>query len=233
MDNTIAIILASGSGSRFGASMPKQFCELAGKPLLMHTVGCFSSVMPADNIMLVIDSRMEETWKSLCDAHGFASPRTVFGGSTRTESLAKALDALSAHADETVVMIHDGARPLASESLIRRMATIPDGYAGAVPAVPVTDTLRHIENDGVTSETVARNEYVAVQTPQTFTLGTLRKAFANYAEHTVTDDATMVQRVTGGRIAITEGEYGNIKVTNPTDMTIAEALLASTQMKRH
>lgn len=225
MEKTRVIILASGSGSRFGASMPKQFCDFAGKPLLMHTIGCFSKIMPADNILLVIDSRMEETWKALCDAHGFVSPRTVFGGSTRTESLAKALEALQCEPEDVTVMIHDGARPLASESLIRRMATVPEGYAGAVPAVAVTDTLRHIDSADGSSETVARSEYVAVQTPQTFALGTLRKAFENYREYTVTDDATMVQRVTGGKIAIIKGEYGNIKVTNPVDMAVAEALL--------
>lgn len=224
MKKTIVIILASGSGSRFGASRPKQFCNFAGRPLLMHTIECFAKIMALDNILVVIDRAMDEEWKSLCRDNGFESPRTAFGGSTRTESLARALDALSAQADDTVVMIHDGARPLVSEGLIRRMAGIPSGYAGAVPAVAVTDTLRHVDADGE-SETVPRSEYVAVQTPQTFTLGTLRKAFANYAEHAVTDDATMVQRVTGGKIAIIEGEYSNIKVTNPMDMAIAEALL--------
>lgn len=228
IDKNIVIILASGNGSRFGASLPKQYCNLGGRPLLMRTIDRFAEVIPAENILIVIDRAMEGLWKSLCEKERFASPRVTFGGSTRTESLAKALSALAHCPDDTVVMIHDGARPLVSEALIRRMASIPEGYAGAVPAVPVTDTLRHIEADG-DSATVARSEYVAVQTPQSFTIGTLRKSFADYSKHSVTDDATMVQNVTGGKIALIDGEHGNIKVTNPIDMAIAEALLNLSQ----
>lgn len=222
MNKNIVIILASGSGSRFGAAMPKQFCNFAGRPLLMHTVECFTRVMPADDVMIVIDRTMDGIWEQLCADYGFASPRIAYGGQSRTESLANALAALDSLPDDTVVMIHDGARPLATSQLVRRMMTIPEGYAGAVPAVAVTDTLRLV--DGAESETVDRSRYVAVQTPQTFSLGDLRKSFARYREHSVTDDATLVQRVTGGKIAIVEGEYSNIKVTNPTDMAVAEAL---------
>lgn len=222
MNKNIVIILASGSGSRFGAAMPKQFCNFAGRPLLMHTVECFTRVMPADDVMIVIDRTMDGIWKQLCADYSFASPRIAYGGQSRTESLANALTVLDSLPDDTVVMIHDGARPLATSQLVRRMMTIPEGYVGAVPAVAVTDTLRLV--DGAESETVDRSHYVAVQTPQTFTLGDLRKSFARYREHSVTDDATLVQRVTGGKIAIVEGEYSNIKVTNPTDMAVAEAL---------
>lgn len=224
-DKNIVIILASGSGSRYGASLPKQYCNFAGRPLLMHTIDCFTPIVPADNILVVIDAAMEEEWRSLCDSYDFTSPRTSHGGSSRTESLAKALDALSDYPDDTIVMIHDGARPLASESLIRRMTVVPDGYVGAIPAVAVTDTLRHLDKANATSHTVDRSEYVAVQTPQTFALGVLRKSFADYSLYTATDDASLVQKITGGEIAIIEGEYGNIKVTNPGDMAVAEALL--------
>lgn len=224
-NKNIVIILASGSGRRFGAALPKQYCNFAGRPLLMHTIDCFTAVVPIDNILVVIDGSMEEEWRSLCNSHNFTSPRITHGGSSRTESLAKALDALSDDPDETIVMIHDGARPLASESLVRRMTIIPDGYVGAIPAVAITDTLRRIDKANATSQTVDRSEYVAVQTPQTFTLGVLRKSFADYSLHTATDDASLVQKITGGEIAIIEGEYGNIKVTNPGDIIIAEALL--------
>ncbi len=145
IDKNIVIILASGSGSRFGASLPKQYCNLGGRPLLMRTIDRFAEVIPAENILIVIDSAMEGLWKSLCEKERFASPCVTFGGNTRTESLAKALSALAHCPDDTIVMIHDGARPLVSKDLIHRMASIPEGYEGAVPAVPVTDTLRHIE----------------------------------------------------------------------------------------
>lgn len=227
MKNTvhkIAVILASGSGSRFGADRPKQYCDFDGKPMLMHTIDCFSKILPLENILVVIDSAMQEDWTKLCMNYGFMSPQVTYGGCTRTESLTKALSALDHFDNDTIVMIHDGARPLASEDLIRRMSEIPEGYVGAVPAVAVTDTLRHIDKTDGGSVTVDRSEYVAVQTPQTFTLGTLRKSFEHYREYAATDDATLVQDVTGGKIAILEGEHTNIKVTNPADMMIAEAL---------
>jgi len=222
-DRTIAIILASGSGSRFGAELPKQFCQFLGRPLLMHTIDSFAKVLPHDNIIVVIDSKMEALWKKLCRESGYESPRIVFGGDTRTESLAKALQACDGADDNITVMIHDGARPLVSERLIRRAMTIPDGFAGVVPAIAVTDTLRELDEYG-DSSTVDRSRYVAVQTPQTFLLGTLRKSFEDYTRHSVTDDATMVQRVTGRKIAIVEGDTCNIKVTNPMDIAIAEAI---------
>lgn len=231
MNYYIAIILASGSGSRFGAALPKQFCLFAGRPLLMHTVECFTNVLPAEDVMLVIDRTMSDLWQQLCDDYSFSSPRIAFGGATRTESLANALHALADFPGDTNIMIHDGARPLASADLIRRMMTLPEGYVGAIPTVSVTDTLRHLDDAGDGSETVDRSRFVAVQTPQTFTLATLRRAFANYREHSVTDDATLVQKVTGGKIALLEGEHTNIKVTNPADMAVAEALLRLRQDK--
>lgn len=224
MNKTIAIILASGNGSRFGGELPKQYCDMSGRPLLMHTIGCFSKEMPASSILLVIDSRMEDLWRELCRKHNFASPRITSGGKSRSESLAKALGALAAYSDDTIVMIHDGARPLAGSGLIRRMSVIPDGYAGIIPAIAVTDTLRRVDAASGENVPVDRSAYVAVQTPQTFRLGTLREAYARYSEFAATDDATMVERVTGGKIAIAAGDPCNIKVTNPTDIAIAEAI---------
>lgn len=222
-DNIMTIILASGSGRRFGAEMPKQFCNFLGRPLLMHTIDSFNGLIPADRILLVIDEKMKGLWDDLCREHGFRSPRIVYGGATRTASLVNALTALTSLPDDTTVMIHDGARPLVSAALIRRMASVPEGYAGAVPAIPVTDTLRTFDSQD-DSMSVDRSRYVAVQTPQTFTLGTLRATFKNHSGESATDDATMVQKVTGGKIAIIEGETSNIKVTNPVDIDIATAI---------
>lgn len=224
MDNTVAIILASGSGRRFGGPLPKQYCDLCGRPLLMHTIDAFAEVIPRKNILVVIDGMMDDLWQRLCSGHGYVSPAIAFGGRTRTESLAKALDSLSGYDDGTVAMIHDGARPIASEALIRRMTHIPEGFAGAIPVVPVTDTLRLTDAAGG-SEPVDRSRYVAVQTPQTFALGTLRKVYSAFDGRSATDDATMVQRATGGRIALIEGEATNIKVTNPLDIAVAETLM--------
>ena len=221
--NTKAVILASGRGTRFGAPLPKQFCDLAGCPLLMHTINAFKEYFPLEDIILVIDAVMEPLWHELCLRHDYRSPRVAFGGATRTESLAKALCALNDCADGTLVMIHDGARPLVSGGLIRRMSQLRDGYAGAVPVIPVTDTIRSVGSDG--SHTVDRSALRAVQTPQTFRLGTLRAAFADCGNSTATDDATLVQAVTGGAIDLVEGDADNMKVTNPRDLIIAAVIL--------
>ena len=221
--NAIAVILASGRGSRFGAPLPKQFCELAGRPLLMHTIDAFAGCFSLEDILLVIDPAMEPFWQELCQRYGYRSPRIAFGGATRTESLAKALGALNGCDGNTLVLIHDGARPLVSDGLIRRMKQLREGYAGAVPVVPVTDTVRSVGADG--SHTVDRSTLRAVQTPQTFRLGTLRTAFADYRNLAATDDATLVQAVTGGAIDLVEGDTDNMKVTNPRDLLVAAAIL--------
>ena len=224
-DKIKAIILASGSGSRFGAELPKQYCDMLGRPLLMHTIERFTKVMPLESILLVIDRTMDELWRQQCVSCGFTSPRIAYGGASRTESLARALYAMEGEDADAVVMIHDGARPLVSSGLIRRVSTIPDGAVGVIPAVTVTDTLRRISKADGSNEAVDRSEYVAVQTPQTFRLATLRGSYERYAELAATDDATTVERATGGKIAIVEGDPTNIKVTNPLDIAIAETLL--------
>lgn len=228
-EKIIAIILASGSGSRFGSDLPKQFCLMAGQPVLMRTINGFRSLLPDDNILVVLNAATESIWLELCGKYGFKSPHVTYGGDTRTKSLKNALDALETYDDNTVIMIHDGARPLLSAALIERMSSIPDGYVGAVPCVPVTDTLRKVDKVSG-SHTVDRNCYVAVQTPQTFRLGTLRSAFRGYSGSGATDDATLVQNVTGGRIALIDGDTANIKVTNPNDIMIAEAILRKSEM---
>lgn len=228
-EKVVAIILASGSGQRFGSELPKQFCKMAGRPLLMHTIDSFRTILPDDNIMIVLNAGMKSLWYNLCGEYGFKSPKIAFGGDTRTKSLENALDTLEAYNDDTIIMIHDGARPLVSKSLIARMAVIPDGFVGAIPCIPVTDTLRHVEKSGE-SHTVDRGDYVAVQTPQTFCLGTLRATFRDSAGGIATDDATLVQNVTGGRIALVDGDPSNIKVTNPNDIMIAEAILRKSEM---
>lgn len=221
--DVIAIILASGSGRRFGSELPKQFCMMNGRPLLMHTVDAFREVLPSENILVVINADMETLWREMCENFGYNTPKIAFGGDTRTKSLENALGALDDFDKDTVIMIHDGARPLVSEMMIKRMMKIPDGYVGAVPCLPVTDTLRCKDSD-LGSHTVNRSNYVAVQTPQTFLLGTLRDTFRANNGIVATDDAALVQNFTGRRIALMEGDPLNIKITNPKDIRLAEAM---------
>lgn len=223
--NVYAIIVAAGRGSRFGADLPKQFCDLDGRPVLMHTVEAFAERIGLDRILLVIDPSYTEFWRELCRKHGFASPELAAGGSTRSRSVANAVSRLDCPCD-AIVMVHDGARPLVSGELIERMSTLPDGYVGAIPCVPVTDSLRLVE--GELSSAVDRSRYYAVQTPQTFSASTLRRAYeADVDDPAITDDASAVERLGLGLVAIVPGDPRNIKITNPMDIRIASAISAS------
>lgn len=219
------IIVAAGSGTRFGAPLPKQFCPLAGRPVLMHTIDALRSACPEASLILVISEDMQSLWNEQCAAHGFASPHTVYGGSTRWESVRNALSAVDSNA--SIIMVHDGARPFPTAAMLCELtAALSDAeVAGAVPAVPVTDSLRRMHADGITSEAVDRAPLRAVQTPQAFRADILRRAYELPWLPQFTDDASVVEAAALGRIAITDGSPTNIKITNPLDISIAEALL--------
>jgi 2-C-methyl-D-erythritol 4-phosphate cytidylyltransferase len=165
---------------------------------------------------------MEAFWLELCAGNGFASPKIVYGGATRWESVRNAVMELQAD-DEAIVMVHDGARPLVSTAMIERLASQVADADGVIPGVAVTDSLRAI--DGNRSTAVDRSRFVAVQTPQTFPLGVLRSAYRRPYEPTMTDDASVVEAAGFTNLLIAEGEPTNIKVTNPADLALAQTLL--------
>ncbi|MGN1239077.1 MAG: 2-C-methyl-D-erythritol 4-phosphate cytidylyltransferase, partial [Muribaculaceae bacterium] len=172
-----AIIVAGGSGTRFGSAMPKQFLPLAGVPVLMHTVRKFAYV--GAKVILVLPAAQRELWGELCEKYHFEVECTVVcGGSSRFESVKNGLAAVEAsastgdnpcEAEKCIVAVHDGVRPLVSVKVIEKAYDEAAIYGGAVPVVPVTDSIRHVEPDG-SSRAMRRDELVAVQTPQTFTL---------------------------------------------------------------
>ena len=206
--NTWAVIVAGGSGARYGGM--KQLEMLAGKRVLDWAVEAVAKhcercvvVVPAAKVALIADSLPAEVI-------------VVAGGETRAASVRAGLAAV----DHTVthVLVHDAARPLAGTALVQRvMDALTAGADGAVPVVPVTDTLRTVDG-----EPVDRSRFVAVQTPQGFVLQVLRDAHCARAE--ATDDATLVTR-NGGVVVHVEGEAKNLKITTSQDMKVAEALL--------
>ena len=170
------IIVAAGSGSRFGHDLPKQFHLLGRRPVLMTTIERVREAAPHSSIMLVLSREHEDLWQSLCREHSFDSPVIVYGGATRWESVRNALQAITDCTDNEIVMVHDGARPLLHASVVRALERkIQSGADGAIPAVPVTDSLRVITPEGG-SESVFRSDFRAVQTPQAFPLRLLRQA---------------------------------------------------------
>ncbi len=227
MESVKVIIVAAGTGNRFGSTLPKQYCLLSGRPVLMTTIDCFRSSRPDADIVLVLSESMTEYWRSLCEQYGFKSPGVVYGGSTRAESVKNALLAMDCH-PEAIVLVHDGARPLVDSGTISRViARISDSEAdGVIPVVAVTDSLRKT-GDNDCSVSVDRSRFKAVQTPQCFRFGKLLKAYENELDQSVTDDASAMERAGFNHIVLTDGNPENIKITHPFDILLAEAIVNS------
>lgn len=219
-DNIAVVIVAAGTGNRFGADIPKQFCEMNGKPVLMHSIDKFRKVLPGASIRVVLSEQMIDFWQELSGRHGFISPEIVVGGASRIESVGNALVSLENTGCEKV-LIHDGVRPLVSERLILEvLKNIKNGF-GVAPMIKVTDSLRQIDSYG-NSKTVDRECFRAVQTPQGFLYAQIADAYRS-APANATDDLSVIE-FAGGKVMAVEGDTKNIKITYPQDLRIAELL---------
>jgi 2-C-methyl-D-erythritol 4-phosphate cytidylyltransferase len=204
--------VAGGSGRRFGA--PKQFIELAGRPVVAWSVDGARSV--ADGVVVVVPAEglaPGSEWKLDAD-------RVVTGGSTRASSVRAGLAAVPEEA--AIVVVHDAARPLATSALFEAVvAAVRDGADGAVPVVPLGDTVKRTEGGSVVG-TVDRSGMVSVQTPQAFAAGVLREAHADRPE--ATDDAALLERI-GATVRTVDGDPQNLKITHSGDLDVCEALI--------
>lgn len=210
-----AIVVAAGSGHRFGA--PKQFARLGGRLMVQWSVDAARGV--ADGVVLVIPDTPPEPGSAGDGSYG--ADVVVPGGDTRAASVRAGLAAVPASAE--VIVVHDGARPLASPALFRSVVdAVTGGAEAAVPAMAVADTLKRVEGDAVVA-TVARDGIVAVQTPQAFRADLLRRAHARDPD--ATDDAALVEAL-GATVRVVPGDPRNLKVTTAADLEIAQALAA-------
>lgn len=215
------VIVAGGSGSRMGAEVPKQFLEVAGQPILMHTISKMNQALPDASITLVLPQSQVEHWKGLVVKFKFSVDHNVTnGGSTRTESVRNGLNSIKE--DLGIVGIHDGVRPCFSTEMIQRCFSVAAEKGNAIPAVPVIPSLRKVE--GNESVAVDREEYRAIQTPQCFSLSELRNAYEK-ADSMYSDDASLMESF-GHKMNLVEGDQNNIKVTYPLDVKLAELLLS-------
>ena len=225
MSEIFVIIVAAGTGNRLGSNIPKQFLPLGkdGRPVLMHTVQAFlrAGIKP-ENIRIALSPEMFDFWGDLCEKHDFVSPQCVAGGKARFHSVRNALASIVCDSDD-MIMVHDGVRPFVDVSLIERVLDFAKRGDAVVPAVPVTDTLRIIDEEGV-SHHVDRTNYVSIQTPQTFRAGVLKNAYKQEYKAEFTDDASVVESC-GVLVLLAPGSYDNIKITTPGDLLIAEALM--------
>jgi 2-C-methyl-D-erythritol 4-phosphate cytidylyltransferase len=207
------VVVAAGSGSRFGG--PKQFAEIGGRPLVDWSVE--AARCAADGVVLVVPADMARSPSP--DTHG--ADVVVAGGVTRAASVRAGLDAVPP--DARVIVVHDGARPLASGALFRAVVdAVSDGAAGAVPGLALSDTLKRVDDDGAVVSTVDRGRLMAVQTPQAFRADVLRRAHA--AGGDATDDAGLVE-AQGATVRVVPGDPRNVKVTTPADLAMARALV--------
>lgn len=220
-----ALIVAGGAGKRFGSDIPKQFINLKGKPILMHTIEAFYNADKKTNIILVLPQEQIPNWERLCILHGFAIKHMIVeGGSTRTLSVRKGLAVIED--TESVVAIHDGVRPFVTEKIIDDCYTMAALNGAAIPAVKVVDTIRQIEPATGLSNTLNRNNLVAVQTPQTFRTKEIISAYDQISDDNLTDDASVYEK-TGRHITLVEGDIKNMKITHPVDIIVAETILTN------
>ena len=223
---TYVIVVAAGSGTRFGADVPKQFCLMSGRPVLMWTLSRLRAALPDADIRLVLSESGVPMWQSLCARYGYDSPVVVLGGASRWESVKHAIDSLGNLTDNDVVMVHDGARPLVDKALVDRLLHAMEDHIGAMPGIAPVDSLRQMSDDGIGSEALDRSRVVAVQTPQVFRGNALRRAYELEYSPLFTDDASVMSAAGYPSPCIVKGDPKCLKITLPIDIIVAEKYLS-------
>jgi 2-C-methyl-D-erythritol 4-phosphate cytidylyltransferase len=217
-----AVLAAAGRGERLGSDRPKAFARLGGRPLLAESLERLENSGWIDAIVIAAPPEWEEP--SILVAEEIAATKVsscVAGGESRSESVRLALEEVPA--DAAVLLVHDAARPLLPETVIERvLAPLSEGWDGAVPAVPLADTVKRVEADRVV-ETLRRDDLVAVQTPQAFLADVLRRAVGGDVSK-ATDCASLVE-AQGGRVKVVEGDPRLRKVTDADDLALVETWL--------
>ena len=226
MTHNAVIIVAGGRGTRFGGPTPKQFLNLDGRPVLMHTIEAFAQAGVSDlDIIVVLPHDQRPTWQQLCSKYGFSINHTVVdGGNSRFESVRNGIRAIEACGNvDGVIAVHDGVRPLAGTELIKRAFDEAAQFGSAIPVVNVTDSIRAVDGDSA-SHIVPRSTLRAVQTPQAFNAAQLIAAYRCEPSDDFTDDASVFEAA-GHSVHLTEGNTRNLKITHPIDILVAEKLI--------
>lgn len=214
------LIVAGGSGTRMKSSMPKQLLKLESRPILMHTIQVFYETDNFFQFLVVLPAEFHDKWRELLAEFRFEIPhKLVAAGKTRFESVKNGLSEIKTGG---LVAIHDGVRPLVDEVTVRHCFELAGEKGSAVPCMPLAESLRRVYNED--SQSVDRNHYVSIQTPQVFDVDEIKKAYALAMHEDFTDDATVYEAL-GKTIHLTRGNRENIKITWPSDIYFAEAIL--------
>lgn len=220
-----ALVVAGGKGTRIKTKLPKQFLELNGKPILLHTLEAFLRYSDEIQIVLVLPEDDFEIWKDICNKFNF-HPSIILekGGETRFQSVKNGLNKIEGPG---LVAIHDGVRPLVSEDIIGASFRLAAVHQSAVAAVRLKDSIRITDQDN--TKAVDRSRFRLIQTPQTFDIDLIKHAYQIKEDPSLTDDASVAEK-SGHVISLFEGSYENIKITTPEDLIVAEALLNSKRL---
>lgn len=219
-----AIIVAAGEGKRFGGGTPKQFLEIAGKPLIIHTLQQFETCPEIDDIVLVLPQSAIADFRSISRKYNLKKlSASIAGGATRAASVLNGLNAVNSERAE-IIAVHDGARPLVTVDEISATIRKAQETGAACLVAPVTDTIKEISGDKII-QTVDRTRLRRALTPQCFQYKILRRAFEeNYLGEEATDESFLVEKL-GVAVFLVEGSGKNVKITHREDFAIAESLL--------
>lgn len=213
------IIVAGGKGLRMGGDIPKQFLPVCGKPVLMRTLEAFHAYDASMRLILVLPVSQQAYWRQLCEEYQFDLVHEIAdGGETRFHSVKNGLALVE---EEGLVGVHDGVRPFVSQEVITRCYEEAASLKAVIPVIGVVETVRHLTEEG--SETVPRDQYKLVQTPQVFDVTLLHRAYQQEYTDLFTDDASVVEAL-GEKVYLVEGNRENIKLTTPFDLKLAELL---------
>jgi 2-C-methyl-D-erythritol 4-phosphate cytidylyltransferase len=219
MTQEYALIVAGGKGTRIKSKIPKQFLELNGLPILMHTINAFFRYSEKVKVILVLPADDLDTWAQLCKKHNFSKPLVLqTGGDSRFQSVRNGLSQI----EDGLVAIHDGVRPLVSEDIIGASFRLAAVHQSAGAAVRLKESIRITDQDN--TKAADRSKFRLIQTPQTFQVKLIKEAYKMKEDPSLTDDASIAEHA-GHIISLFEGSYENIKITTPEDLIIAEALM--------
>ncbi len=235
------ILPAAGLGTRMAAGAPKQFLELRGTPILIHTLRAFTELPSVAAVYIAVRKPEIPRLKTLLEAHGFGDPvqsppiHVIEGGDTRQASVGHALAAVDGDEDD-IVLVHDSVRPLIPAAVVARTIEAVEKHGAAIVAVPAVDTIKQVErtaHGAIITSTIPREYVVLAQTPQGFRLGLLRNAFAEAeADGFVgTDESSIVERA-GLQVAVVPGTIENLKITQQGDLDLAEFFLSQREKAR-
>lgn len=220
--------MAGGKGTRMGAPISKQYLPIAGEPVLMRTLRVFHEVDPDIKLILVIPSGDFSYWEELCKQYQFTIPHTLQeGGNSRFQSVRNGLDSLTW--EEGLVAIHDGVRPFVSKEVIKNTFLEAEKSGSGIAVIALKDSIRKLGDDGKSCYQ-ERQDFRLVQTPQTFLLSKIRKAFKVTEIPQFTDDATVYEHQ-GWQVSLIAGNLENIKITTPDDLAYGEFLLSKEAIK--